>query len=115
MSKSQYSYIVSPVGYEGGEDRAFEPTTFASREEADDFINDMGSRWVLYPNIEIYRVMGDGKSFSKSDLQFVVGYNEFGEYGSKPRANKPRTKKPSTKRKSGKRSSSTPTSIRGMR
>ena len=113
MSKQQYSYIVSPVGYEGGEDRAFEPTVFTSREEADDFISDMGSRWVLYPNIEIYRVRGDGKSFSKNDLQFVVGYGEFGEYTVKPRAGKSAYRKP--RRKSSKRSSGTQTSIRGMR
>ena len=114
MGKEQYSYIVSPVGYEGGEDRAFEPTTFSSREEADDFIDNMGSRWVLYPNIEIYRVKGDGESFSEGDLRFIVGYSEFGEYTAKPTVRKPTPKK-TTKKKSSKRSSSTPTSIRGIR
>ena len=83
MNKQNYTYIISPVDYAGNkEDRVFEPETFSSREEAENFINDMGSRWVMYPNIEIYKVKGAGKSFNKKNLLFIVGYDQYGEYHS---------------------------------
>jgi len=103
MNKKGYSYVISPVAYtKDGEDRTFDSPVFDSREEADEFINDMGSRWVLYPNIEIFRVKGDGKSFSKEDLQLVVGYSEEGEYGppEKKKKAKPKKRKATRVRKS---------------
>jgi len=113
MAKRKYTYILSPVAYdESGheQDRAYDPMTFASRKEADDFINDMGSRWVLYPNIEIYRVAGDGKYFSKDDLKFVAGYDEGGEYKMTSLAAKAKRKT-----KKAKRGARTSTGVKGLR
>ncbi len=113
----KYTYIVSPVGYnkDGSVDRATEPTRFSNREEADDFINDMGSRWVLYPNIEIYRVPGDGSSFSWKDAKFVVGYNESGEYTESIKATPKRKPTKKSKTRAKRHDTSSPTSVRGMR
>ena len=81
-------YLISPVGYEEGkEDRAYEPTEFRTREQAEEFITNMGSRWILYPSIEIYRRPNILKRFARwllgrnvNKLDFVVGYDEIGEY-----------------------------------
>ena len=82
-------YVISPVAYDrrGKEiDRTFDTPLFRTIKEAEEFINDMGSRWVLYPNIEIFRV--PSRSFSKKEAKFVKGFDEFGEY--RPKSRKPR-------------------------
>ena len=78
----KYSYVISPVAYVNGKevDRTYDSVRFDTREQADKFIEDMGSRWVMYPNIEIHKVPGNGKSFSRKDARLVVGYGETGEY-----------------------------------
>ena len=80
-----YTYVISPVAYtkRGKADRAFEPKTFTSRNAAEEFIADMGSRWIMYPNIEIFRYKGTKWFFHNADLEPIIGYSEYGSY--KPR------------------------------
>ena len=78
-------YVISPVAYDkkGKQiDRTFDSPLFRTIREANEFIENMGSRWVTYPNIEIFRVPGPSFSFPK-DAKFIVGYSEFGEYKGK--------------------------------
>jgi len=78
------AYLISPVAYvDGDEERAWEPMQFKSLDEAEEFIADMGSMWVLYPNIEIYKNPSIIKRlFRRKELEFVKGYDERGEYDS---------------------------------
>ncbi len=74
-------YVLSPVAYNpwtGGEtDRAFDPMEFNTIEEAEKLIADMGSRWILYPNIEILK--RDTKNpYSISKMKRVKGFDSFG-------------------------------------
>ena len=76
-------YIVSPVDYvdEGRVDRAYEPTQFRSLEEAEEFIAALGSRWCLYPNIEILKAPNwVQRLLGHNELRFIKGYDECCEY-----------------------------------
>ena len=82
------NYIISPVDYEdNNEDRAYDPMEFKTRQQAENFIADMGSRWCLYPNIEIYhkpnilkRLIRQLLGHEINALDFIIGYDEIGEY-----------------------------------
>lgn len=75
-------YVISPVAYneKGKEvDRTFDTPLFKTVREAEDFISDMGSRWILFPNIEIFRVPGRSFQFP-GQAKFIKGFDNFGEY-----------------------------------
>jgi hypothetical protein len=57
---------------------------------------------VLYPNVEILKVPGDGKSFSRKDARLVVGYSEDGEYSPVKATPKKKSKSPAKRKTASK-------------
>ena len=71
-------YVISPVAYDSkgnAVNRTFDTPLFKTVKAAEEFISDMGSRWALYSNIEIYRV--PGRHFHRGQEKFVKGFGEF--------------------------------------